>query len=576
MEPRVGSVWAPHCDEVHLVVDHDGGAPEIVALEHGTSDWWGGGRELSDGERYGFSLDGSQVHPDPRSRWQPDGVEGFSQVDDPGSFEWRSDPPVRPWSDAVCYELHIGTFSSEGTFLGVIDHLDHLVRLGVTHIELMPVGAWEGRSGWGYDGVAWWAPHPAYGTPNEFRQLVDACHARKLRVLLDVVYNHLGPSGAVLDKFGPYTVAADTPWGRAVNFDGAESSEVRRFVIENALMWIRDQHVDGLRIDAAHAMIDSSPVHILAELSDEVRAISESTGRELVLVAEWDRHDPTPVLSRAAGGWGLSAQWADDLHHALHAHLTEEAGGYYADAAVIPGAIARAMNEVYLPRVVTGDPATEAIGSGISRDRFVVSTQNHDQTGNRPKGERLSSLIGQNAAAAAAAVVMLGPSVPLLFQGEEWAATTPFLYFVEPGDPELSKRVAQGRGEEFSDLGGGDPLDPSDPSTVLMAKLDWTEPAGADQAEILRWYQGLIRVRAAHIQPRFISTMSAREHPDGLVSWTIGDLLIAVNLSDSDLAFDHVEFEEFAQASPLELLLSRLVTGDLMAAWSVGVWLRHS
>ena len=276
---------------------------------------------------------------------------GASRVDDPADFTWRNDDvPVAPWARAVLYEVHLGTFSAEGTFVGAVDHLDHLVDLGITHLELMPVSAWSGAFGWGYDGVAWGAPHPTYGSPDDLRRLVDECHGRGLGVVVDAVYNHLGPEGAVLDRFGPYTVERSTGWGRAVNLDGPDSDEVRALVLGCVEMWLDDYHVDGLRLDAVHALIDASPTHLVAEMVDRARSIEARTGRQRVIVAEWDRHDPVPIVDRPEGGWGATAQWADDLHHALHVRLTGESHGYLVDCAHDPNAVREALADVYVPR----------------------------------------------------------------------------------------------------------------------------------------------------------------------------------------------------------------------------------
>jgi maltooligosyltrehalose trehalohydrolase len=525
-----GAVWAPHVRSVDLVADG-----ERVALERDERGIWGLERDgLAPGTTYWFCLDGGDERlADPRSRWQPEGPEGPSRVDDPGAFEWDDDAfEPEPWSRAVLYELHVGTFSPAGTFLGAIDHLDHLVELGVTHVELMPIGAWVGRWGWGYDGVCWWAPHAPYGTPDELRQLVAACHRRGLAVALDVVFNHLGPVGAQLDRFGPYTVDAPTPWGRAVNLDGPDSGPVRDHIVECGLMWLRDHHVDGLRLDAVHALADSSPRHLVAELTAAVDDLSVDIGRDLVVVAEWDRHDPRPVRDRRDGGWGCRAHWADDLHHALHVTLTGESAGYYADAAASPDPVREALERVYVPRRATGDPAAELSADGISRSAFVVCLQNHDQVGNRAAGERIAQIAPAGAALAAAAVTLLGPAVPLIFQGEEWAASSPFPYFAQH-DGDLAAAVAEGRRAEFPDLPWEDVADPGATETFESATLRWDERDAAAHREAHRWYRTLLQLRAEHgaLSAGAPCEVSRRGGATGALVLERGPFQIAVNLS---------------------------------------------
>ncbi len=400
----------------------------------------------------------------------------------------------------MIYELHVGTFSPAGTFDGVIDRLDHLADLGVTHVELMPVNAFPGRHGWGYDGVALFAPHEPYGGPRGLRRLVDACHARGLAVLLDVVYNHFGPDGNVTGAFGPYqTDRYRTPWGAAVNLDGPGSDEVRRFFVDNALMWLRDYHVDGLRIDAVHALVDTSATHLLEQMADEVRRLAAETGRDLVLIAESDLNDPRLVRPVEAGGYGLDATWSDDLHHAIHVALTGERAGYYEDFVGLPD-IARAMSEVYVyggRHSPHRDRVHGRAAVGLQPGQFVGFSQNHDQVGNRAVGERLEHLAGTDAAMVAAALVLAGPFVPLLFQGEEWAASTPFQYFTDHEDPELGRAVSEGRRREFASFGWApeDVPDPQDPATRDRSRLDWAEIAAPAHAGMLDWYRRLIALR---------------------------------------------------------------------------------
>jgi maltooligosyltrehalose trehalohydrolase len=451
--------------------------------------------------RYGFSLEGGPVRPDPRSASQPDGVHGASEVVDHGAFRW-TDTEWRGCSlrGAAIYELHVGTFSAAGTFDGVVEHLDHLVDLGVDAVELMPVVEFAGRRGWGYDGVDLFAPHHAYGGPDGLKRLVDACHGRGLGVLIDVVYNHLGPSGNYLADFGPYfTERHRTDWGAAVNYDGAGSDEVRRLVVDNALSWLRDYHADGLRLDAVHAIWDDSPRHVLEELAAEVDALAVRLGRPLAVIAESSRNDPRLLRARDAGGYGLDGVWSDDWHHALHSVLTGERDGYYEDFGSL-AQLAKALRQAWVydgswsrarGRRHGGSPR------GISGDRFVVCAQNHDQVGNRAAGDRLASLVSEGRLRVAAGLLLTGPFTALLFQGEEWGASTPFCYFTDHDDPQLGRAVSEGRRNEFAAFGWdpADVPDPQDPSTFERSRLDWSEVGKPPHAGLLGWYRELLALR---------------------------------------------------------------------------------
>ena len=489
-------VWAPLAERVEVDV---AGTRAAMVPEGGG--WFA--REAPPGAEagYRFVLDGGPPRPDPRSAWQPEGVDGPSALLEPGALRfadarWRG----VHLPSSVIYELHVGTFSPEGTFDGAIARLDHLVDLGVDVVELMPVAEFPGTRGWGYDGVLLWAPHHAYGGPAGLARFVDACHARGLGVLLDVVYNHLGPSGNHLPAFGPYfTDRYRTPWGDAVKVDGAGSDEVRRFVVEHACTMLERYHLDGLRLDAVHAITDASARHLLEELAMEVDALAARLGRPLWLVAESDRNDPRLVRPREAGGYGLHAQWSDDVHHAIHALLTGERAGYYADfgtveqlaTALAQGWVYGRAYSPYRDRHHGEDP------TGLPGWRFVVCSQNHDQVGNRALGERLEHLTGPGPAKVAAALVLLSPFVPLLFQGEEWAATTPFRYFTDHVDEELAEAVRRGRREEFRDfLQPDDVPDPQDPVTAARSTLRWEELDEPVHAAMLAWYRDLLRLRA--------------------------------------------------------------------------------
>jgi maltooligosyltrehalose trehalohydrolase len=466
--------------------------------------WWRTQVEVAGpGTDYGFQLDDDpKPYPDPRSEWQPNGVHGLSRIYDQTAFEWadaRFQAP--PLASAVIYELHIGTFTPEGTFDSAAGKLPYLAELGVTHVELMPVNAFEGRHGWGYDGVALFAVHEPYGGPDGLKRFVIAAHQAGLAVLLDVVYNHFGPSGNYTGKFGPYIIPShQTPWGGAVNLEDAGSNEVRRFFCDNASMWLRDFHIDGLRIDAVHAFVDRSAIHFLEQLATEVEALQAALARKLVLIAESDLNDPRVVTPREAGGFGIDAQWSDDFHHALFTVLNDiERQGYYADFGTLEQlviALERAFvyDGIYsrYRRRIHGRPTC-----GLSSHRFLGYIQTHDQVGNRAVGDRISRTAGLERAKIAAALYLLSPFVPMLFQGEEWAASTPFLYFADHSDPELARAVSEGRKKEFAAFGWNPESipDPEIQTTFDASKLKWEEVRLGDHAEMHSWYRALIRLR---------------------------------------------------------------------------------
>ncbi len=449
---------------------------------------------------YGFSIDGDAPLPDPRSRFQPRGVHGPSQWATE-QFEWTDNKfTPTPLPLAVIYELHVGTFSSDGTFDGLIGRLDHLRDLGITHIELMPIAQFSGVRGWGYDGVQIYAPHAPYGGPLGLKRLVDSSHARGLSVLLDVVYNHFGPDGNYLPRFGPYlNDAYNTPWGDAVNLDREHSQDVRRFLIDNALMWLEEFHCDGLRLDAVHAICDASPRHFLEELSDAVFSLSNRLSKPLVLIAESDLNEPRLLLPRGAGGLGLDAVWNDDFHHALHVVLTGERDGVYSDFGGLSD-LAQALEHGYVYEGqfsrFRGRHHGRPLGNQSLR-ALVGYIQNHDQVGNRALGERLSMLISTRRARLGAMLVLLGPYVPLIFQGEEWASERPFLYFVDHENKDLAQAVSEGRRREC--LVQGYTLqevpNPSAYDTFRRSQIDFDEPKRGEHAATLEFYRALIRLR---------------------------------------------------------------------------------
>jgi maltooligosyltrehalose trehalohydrolase len=482
-----------------MEVDIEGGRIPMVSDEPG---WWAAEVASADtGTDYSLVVNGADPVPDPRSPWQPRGVHGPSRVVDHAAFFWTDETwQPKPLPSAVIYELHVGTFTPQGTFDSTVERLDHLSALGVTHVELMPVFEFPGTHGWGYDVVGLYAPHNAYGGPDGLKGLVDACHARGLAVILDVVYNHLGPDGNYLGRFGPYfTDRYGTPWGEAVNLDGRGSDEVREYFIRNALMWFEEYHVDGLRIDAVHAMYDASAIHFLEELASEVRKLEAHLGRHLILITESGLNDPRTVRPVEAGGYGLDAQWNDDFHHALHALLTGERKGYYADfgtlaevsKALTHGFVLDGRYSIYRGRRHGRSP------SGLSGHRFVASLQNHEQVGNRALGERIGHLIPAGRSMIGAALVLTAPFVPMLFQGEEWGASAPFHYFTDHEDPELVGAIRDGRRREFAAFGWGPETipDPKAPETFLASKLNWLEVEEEPHSTLLSWYTDLLRIR---------------------------------------------------------------------------------
>jgi maltooligosyltrehalose trehalohydrolase len=472
------------------------------AMARDKNDWWRAKiASAKIGDDYGFILDGQGIFPDPRSAFQPNGIDGLSQIVDHKIFSW-ADSKFRALSlsSAIIYELHIGTFTPLGTFISAIEKLDHLVALGVTHVELMPVNEFSGAHGWGYDGVDLFAPHHAYGTPDDLKKLVDACHARKLAVILDVVYNHFGPAGNYLDKFAPYfTKKYSSPWGPSLNFDDAHSHEVRRFFCDNALMWLRDYHFDGLRLDAVHAIFDTSAVHFLEQLKIEVEKLSAQTKRNLFLIAESDLNDPRLLHSRERGGLNLDAQWSDDFHHALHAVLTGEKNGYYEDFGSLAD-LASALKNVFVYAGKFSKHRQRVHGrtaGDLSGNHFLGYLQNHDQVGNRAKGERSRQLLNLKKLKIGAALVLTSPFVPMIFQGEEWGASTPFQYFTNHQDKKLGDAVREGRRREFAAFGWkpDEIPDPQARETFENSKLNWDEISQNEHAEILDWFQKLIFLR---------------------------------------------------------------------------------
>ena len=548
MAPTRGhfDVWAPTPRRVRLAA-----GDAVVEMARGDDDWWSPAGPVpgADGTGpveldYGYLLDDDdQVRPDPRSLRQPDGVHERSRTYDPTAFAWTDDGWTgRQLAGSVVYELHLGTFTPEGTLDAAIDHLDHLVALGVDLVELLPVNAFNGTHNWGYDGVLWGCVHEGYGGPAAYQRFVDAAHAAGLGVVQDVVYNHFGPSGNYLPMFGPYLKSeGENPWGSMVNLDGEGSAEVRRYILDNALMWLRDFHVDGLRLDAVHALTDNSPTHLLEELGVEVAALSAHLRRPLTLIAESDLNDAAMVTPREAGGTGLDAQWSDDFHHAVHVALTGETSGYYADFAPL-SALAKVCEQGFFHDGTWSSFRGRDHGVPVPVEtmptwRLVVCSQNHDQIGNRAAGDRLPDHLDDDQLVCAALLTLCGPFTPMLFQGEEWAASTPFQFFTSHPEPDLGRATAEGRLREFEAM-GWDPAsvpDPQDPETFRRSKLDWDEATHGRHALVLAAYQRLAELRRelpALTDPAFGAVSCTADETTRVFTMRRGDLLVVVNFGE--------------------------------------------
>ncbi|WP_100809866.1 MULTISPECIES: malto-oligosyltrehalose trehalohydrolase [unclassified Microbacterium] len=545
-------VWAPKARQVRL---RRGDASEID-LERGADGWWSSDVRLDDGEEYGFVLDGGALRPDPRSKRQPRGVHEPSAHIDLTDFAWTdADWTGRQLAGGIIYELHIGTFTPEGTLDAAIERFPHLVGLGVTHIELLPVNGFNGVHNWGYDGVLWYTVHEAYGGPRAYQRFVDAAHAAGLAVIQDVVYNHLGPSGNYLPEFGPYLRSGErNTWGDSINLD---EPAVRSYIVDNALMWLRDHHVDGLRLDAVHALLDNSDTHILRELAEASDALSAHLGRPLTLIAESDLNDPKLILPREAGGYGLTAQWSDDWHHAVHVAVTGETVGYYEDFGALD-ALPKVWTEGFFHNGTYSSFREREHGFPIPTEvptwRLVTFAQDHDQIGNRAAGDRLSQSLSYGRLAVTAVLTLTAPGTPMLFMGEEWGASTPWQFFTSHPEPELGEATAKGRLEEFTRMGWDESVvpNPQDPATFERSKLDWAETSEGDHARLLQLYRDLGALRRAWPEltdPSFaaLRAASAESAAGGGASGGVGarafalgrgDLSVLVNLTDEAVSWD--------------------------------------
>ena len=534
------AVWAPLPDLVRLDVDGT-----LHPMTRDRDGWWRADVDCPADARYGFVLDDDPtVLPDPRSARQPDGVHRRSQLWDPAGMQWTDAGWTgRSIEGSVIYEMHVGTFTPEGTFDAAIAHLDYLVDLGVDFVELMPVNAFNGTHGWGYDGVLWYAVHEPYGGPDGLVRLIDACHGRGLGVLIDAVFNHFGPSGNYLPRFGPYLSSVSNPWGEGVNLCGPGADEVRRYILDCALRWMRDFHADGLRLDAVHALVDNTAVHLLEELAAETDALSVTLARPLSLIAESDLNDPRLITPRDRGGYGLTAQWDDDIHHAIHTAVSGERQGYYADfgsmaalAATLTGGYFHAGTYSSFRGRRHGRPLDTAL---IPATRLLAYTCTHDQVGNRATGDRPSQNLDYGQLAIKAALALGSPYTAMLFMGEEWGSSRPFQFFSSHPEPELATATAEGRKAEFADHGwdADDVPDPQDPETFLRSKLDWSEAGRGEHARLLEFYRGLIRLR--HTDPDLADPWLGHlevdvDEDDRWIVLRRGRVVIACNLGEDE------------------------------------------
>jgi maltooligosyltrehalose trehalohydrolase len=554
-EPRPTEfrVWAPKPERVRLDVDG-----QAHAMTRSGDGWWHANVDAAPDARYGYLLDDdSTVFPDPRSPRQPDGVHDRSQLWDPAAATWTdADWRGRSVEGAVIYELHLGTFTEAGTFDAAIEKLDYLVDLGVDFVELMPVNSFAGTHGWGYDGVLWYSVHEPYGGPDGLVRFVDACHARELGVLIDAVFNHLGPSGNYLPKFGPYLSSGSNPWGEGINIADAGSDEVRRYIIGCALRWMRDFHADGLRLDAVHALVDTTAIDILEEMATETDWLATQLGRPLSLIAESDLNDPRLITTRDRGGYGLTAQWADDIHHAIHTAVSGERQGYYADFGSL-ATLAQTLRHGFFHAATYSSFRQRRHGrpldtAEIAGTRLVAYTCTHDQVGNRAIGDRPSQNLSGGQLAIKAALALGTPFTAMLFMGEEYGAGTPFQFFSSHPEPELARATAEGRKAEFAEHGwDADEIpDPQDPQTFLRSKLNWDEVDAGEHARVHRLYRDLIALR--------------RNDPDMVDPW-LGHLTVDYDEDTRWIAVSRGRLRIVCNlgAEPITVPL----TGEVVLAW---------
>ncbi|UWX96467.1 malto-oligosyltrehalose trehalohydrolase [Arthrobacter zhaoxinii] len=534
-------VWAPKAGTVTLLADG-----RHLSMTRGENGWWHVQHaELTEDIDYGYLIDGAETPvPDPRSRRQPEGVHALSRTFDPDLYQWHDSDWVSPGLDgSAIYEMHVGTFTPEGTLDAAIGRLDYLVDLGVRFVELLPVNAFNGTHNWGYDGVLWYAVQETYGGPEAYQRFVDAAHQAGLGVIQDVVYNHLGPSGNYLPMFGPYlTEGKSNTWGDSVNLDGPLSDVVREYIVDNVLMWFRDYHVDGLRLDAVHALHDERAVHILEEMAAATDECAEALGKPLFLVAESDLNNPRLITPRNVNGYGLAGQWSDDFHHAAHTNLTGENGGYYEDFDSV-GALAKVLQEGFFHNGTFSTFRERGHGRPLDKEvvtarQLVTAIQNHDQIGNRAAGDRLSATLGYEQLALGAVLSLASPFTPMLFMGEEFGASTPWQFFTSHPEPELGKATAEGRLKEFERM-GWDPAtvpNPQDPTTFTNSKLDWSEAEEGDHGRLLDLYRRLLTLRRETPDLMDPDLRNVRVDYDEAGGWLVlqrGSTAVALNFADA-------------------------------------------
>ena len=591
-------LWAPAAQRVDLCLARAGDDRQMPMQARGDG-WF---ERITDapaaGNRYRYRIDGGLQVPDPASRFQPAGLHGYSEVIDALDFEWQDgDWRGRPWHEAVIYELHTGAFSPSGDYAGIERRLDYLMDLGVTAVELMPVAAFPGRRNWGYDGALLFAPDAAYGRPEALKHLVQSAHRRGLMVFLDVVYNHFGPVGNYLHHYAPdfFTDRHQTPWGAAINFDGSASAAVREFFVHNALYWLEEFHFDGLRLDAVHAIVDDSTPDILEAIAASVHK-GPGAGREVHLVLENDHNEARYLRTREGRPAPYRAQWNDDVHHALHVLATRESSGYYADYADQPlRHLARCLGEGFAYQgeasAYRGGSPRGTPSADLAPDAFVSFLQNHDQVGNRAFGERIGAIAADPVVRALSAVQLLAPSPPLLFMGQEFAATSPFLYFCDyHAEPDLARAVAEGRRREFAGFDRfAEPQareqipDPNAADTFERSRLDWDQAAAAPHAGWLGWHRHLLNLRDRALVPRLAATGGGQASAERCgthgvrARWVLGDgsrLQLLANLGDGLLAPLPADLPD-----PRSLLHSEPdgldATADSLPSWAVVWWLEE-
>lgn len=556
-------IWSPYSRQIQLVIENEG-KKQFFPMEKNSEHVWHCSIDLPETKiLYRYQVDGDKIYPDPCSHFQPEGVHGPSELILHEDFHWEDQNFTPPkWKEALIYELHVGTFSPAGRFIDVIEKLPYLKELGITHLELMPVSAFPGKHGWGYDGVYPFAPHAPYGRPEDLKKLIAACHQQGLAVILDVVYNHFGPSGNYFGVFAPYhTSRYQTPWGEAINFDDEYSDQVRQMVLDNVSLWLEKYHFDGLRLDAIHAIYDQSASHILEDIARHVKTLDQKMNKEHFLIAESDLNDPKIIRSLDEFGYGFTAQWSDDFHHAIHSFCTHEKSGYYADFGQLAD-IAKALSHGFVHDGQYSGFRKRRHGRALDQSQarsLITFIQNHDQIGNRAKGDRLSEQISLDCYKLAAALNLLAPTTPMLFQGEEWASSSPFIYFTDHQEAELAEAVRKGRTEEFAQFGWDpeDIPDPQDPLSFELSRLQWEELDWNGHSEVLAWYKKLIKIRKQYLNQEpftFISNENLQVLPEQKsLIFQNKSILTALNFSDQPQTID----QKFASNGDIVLAVSK-------------------